>query len=70
MFRCFITVVIYFLITCSSSFFIYAKADTDIQLMVDNGSYVITSATHKIRLTPYGNAMIRLQSARITEDFF
>jgi alpha-D-xyloside xylohydrolase len=70
MFRCFITVVIYFLITCSSSFFIYAKADTDVQLMVDNGSYVITSATHKIRLTPYGNAMIRLQSARITEDFF
>ncbi len=70
MLKCFITVIIYFLMACAPILLSHAKTDIDKQLMFDNGSYVINSSTHKIRLTPYGDAMIRLQSARIDEDFF
>ena len=70
MFKSVTTVLIFFLMACSSSFFSYAKTFIDTKLVVDNGAYVISSSEHKIRLTPYGDAMIRLQSARTAEDFF
>ena len=70
MFKSVNTLVIFFLMACLSSFYSYAKSNTGTTLLVDNGAYVISSAEHKIRLTPYGNAMIRLQSARTAEEFF
>jgi hypothetical protein len=70
MFKSVFTALIFFLLVCLSSFYSYAKVNTDTTLVVDNGAYVISSAKHKIRLTPYGDAMIRLQSAHTAEDFF
>lgn len=70
MFKSVITAVTWLLMGCSPVFFSYAQENTNTKLIVDNGAYIMSAADHKIRLTPYGRAMIRLQSAKIGEQFF
>jgi alpha-D-xyloside xylohydrolase len=47
-----------------------AQAMPPKSIEVVDGAYIISSATYKIRLTPYGNKIIRLQSALMDEEFF
>ncbi len=47
-----------------------AYALTHNKISVEQGAYTISSADYKIRLTPYGDSIIRIQSARLTEAFF
>ncbi len=70
MFKSVITAATWLLMGCSPVFFSYAQENTNTKLIVDNGAYIMSAADHKIRLTPYGRAMIRLQSAKIGEQFF
>lgn len=53
-------------------FFISACQPTQtINVQKQNGSYFLTASNgHKLRITPYGEAMLRLQSARAEESFY
>jgi len=63
-------VLVTFIFTFTAIFSGGAYALANNKISVEHGAYIISSADHKIRLTPYGDSIIRIQSARLTEGFF